>query len=202
MRVLLAALCFASTLAQADCSSGFVRLTVDDGPNALYTSKFLDILHEKNVKATFFVIGSQIADNREVLIRTVIEGHKIGNHTWSHAHLPDLEWDEQVAELAKTSAAIKHITGFSPTEWRPPYEEWNQPLREEASRQGMNMALWSYETDSNDWKGIAPELIAETIVTNAKHGSTILMHDTYKNTLDALPLVLDGLAKKNLCTIN
>ncbi len=103
------------------------------------------------------------------------------------------------SELSRTSEAIKSAAGVAPTEWRPPYEDWNKAVRDEATKQGMSMVLWDYETDSNDWQGLTKEQIVDKVVPNAKDGSIILMHDIRQNTLDALPLVLEGLNKKGLC---
>ena len=188
------------SLAFATCV-GFVRLTFDDGPS-LYTSRVLDVLQQHDVKATFFVIGEKISNNREQLIRIVKEGHRVGNHTWSHPDLTKLTTEARVEELRKTSAAIKDTVGFLPVEWRPPFELWNQDLQKEAATLGMIMTLWTYGTDSEDWKGHSADTIIEKLTSNMSHGSIILMHDTQENSLSALSRVITGVKEKNLCFAN
>lgn len=190
-------LLWVTTSAVATCT-GFVRLTFDDGPST-QTERVLDILLSKGIKATFFVLGSRAADQRSTIIRTVKEGHRVENHTWSHPDLTQLPSADRIAELMKTSNVIKEITGFAPTEWRPPYELWNPEIQTEALSLGMIMTLWSYSTDSEDWRGIPADMIVEKIVGGAVHGSIILMHDTYENSLNALPGVIDGVRGKGLC---
>lgn len=197
--LLFALLCLLSfsSFANERCS-GFVRLTFDDGPS-FYTQRVLDVLQKNNVKATFFVIGEKIANGRDHLIRIAKEGHKVGNHTWSHPDLTKLTPEQLNEELSKTSNAIKEVVGFPPVEWRPPYELWNADVQQQALALGMIMTLWTYGTDSEDWKGGSEDVIAQKIISNAAHGSIILMHDVYENSLQALPKVIDGVKQKGLC---
>ncbi len=182
-----------------DCTAGKVRLTFDDGPSPDYTPVILRTLRDWDAKASFFVLGSKVQQHPELVRQALREGHQVGNHTWSHPHLTTLSRDKVRDELARTSAAIEAAVGEAPTTWRPPYEDWSDEVGAEARRQGMDVVLWDYDTDSNDWKGIPPEEIASTVVGNAVDGSTILLHDIRQNSVDALPLVLLGLSKKGLC---
>ena len=200
IEVVLATLLAGCATVQAPVeTASCARLTIDDGPNALYTEKFLDVLKERNVKATFFVVGEHVVAHPEIIARMYKEGHRIGNHTWDHSHLTTLSLSDVREELFKTSDAIYKITRKSPDEWRPPYEEYNESISKEASIQGMQIALWTYKTDPNDWQGISPDKIADKIISNANNNSIIIMHDTYINSLVALPIILDGLKKKNIC---
>jgi len=201
MKSLLLALALFCSVAQAECN-GYIRLTFDDGPNDVYTPAVLDLLKQYRTPATFFVIGVQVEANATIVKRMADEGHVIGNHTWSHFHLPRLNSRQVSIELAKTSDAVARITGVAPTEWRPPYEEWNAAVKAEADRQGMTMLLWNYETDSNDWKGLSAATISHNVVTNLKNGSIVLMHDRFEQTLEALQLILEALPKTGLCVTN
>lgn len=183
----------------ADCTAGTVRLTFDDGPSPDFTPVVLATLRAWETRASFFVLGAKVQQHPELVQEIVAQGHLVGNHTWSHPYLTTLPRDEVREELARTSDAIAAAIGEAPTEWRPPYEDWNDQVSREAQRQGMSMVLWDYATDSNDWKGISPEHIASIVVGNATDGSTILMHDIRQNAVDALPLVLQGLNEKGLC---
>lgn len=69
-----------------------------------------------------------------------------------------------------------------------------------ASLQGMKIVLWDYETDTEDWKGRSPEQIRAVVADNAKASSILLAHDRFETTDNALPLILDDLHTKGLCT--
>ncbi|KAJ3076696.1 chitin deacetylase [Podochytrium sp. JEL0797] len=94
-------------------------LGFDDGPSN-YTTTLLHALKEKGVKATFFVIGSMIANYPDVLIETYNAGHQIGIHTWSHQNMSSLTEGQMVAEIVTTARAIKELIGVTPRYWRPP----------------------------------------------------------------------------------
>jgi len=182
-----------------DCKNGFVRLTFDDGPNPYHTLNVLDVLQKYESKATFFVIGQNVSKYPEIIKRIVVDGHKIGNHSWDHPHLTKLPQSEIENQFKKTNDAIKAITGFQPLEWRPPYEDWNNSIHQEAQKNGMSIALWNYETDPSDWKEFSIERITEIVLSNVKPGSIILLHDSYEHTVKALPSILEGLASMQLC---
>lgn len=182
-----------------DCTAGTVSLTFDDGPSPDFTPAILATLRAWEARASFFVLGSKVEQHPELVRQMASEGHRVGNHSWSHPHLTTLTPDEVIDELARTSAAIEAAIGEAPTTWRPPYEDWNDEVGAQAQNLGMKVVLWDYATDSNDWKGISPEHIASIVVDNAVDGSTILMHDIRQNSVDALPLVLLGLNEKGLC---
>jgi len=91
-----------------------VALTFDDGPEEYWTPKVLDILKEKNVRATFFVIGQQVQKHPDVLRRIDAEGHIIGDHTFTHADLTKLNSEQVDEEIEKCSTTIKTIIGKTP----------------------------------------------------------------------------------------
>jgi peptidoglycan/xylan/chitin deacetylase (PgdA/CDA1 family) len=181
------------------CFAGQVRLTFDDGPNAVVTPQVLDTLKAWGIKATFFVVGQSVVQSPGLVAREASEGHQVGDHTWDHPYLTTMTPEQQRDELVRTQVAIVNAGAPSPTLWRPPYEDWNAAVRDLASSLGLTMTLWSYETDAWDWKGLSPQAIADRVVGNARAGDIVLMHDRIQNTATALPAVLDGLANKGLC---
>ena len=183
----------------SSCSAGYVRLTFDDGPHPDITPQILDTLRARGVAATFFVIGEYVAARPDLVRRETLEGHKVANHTWNHPYLTQLTAPQQQDQFRRTTDAIVAAGAPQPVEWRPPYEDWNVSVRDLAATLGMSMALWNYETDSNDWKGGSAETITNTVVGNAHDGAVILMHDRFQTTATALPAVLSGLAQKGLC---
>jgi peptidoglycan/xylan/chitin deacetylase (PgdA/CDA1 family) len=132
-----------------------VALTFDDGPSR-YTAQVLDVLRRSGVRATFFPVGGQLHPRPELVAREADEGHLVGNHTWSHRPpAGGRAWPapQLTAELTRTQAALRAITG-APTCWfRPPegIVEGAQPV---AAAQRMRIALWS--VDSLDWQVQSP----------------------------------------------
>ena len=89
-----------------------IALTFDDGPHPVYTPKLLDGLKERNVKATFFVVGKNIEGREDIIKRMDEEGHLIGNHTYDHVKITGLPEEEACAQITKTSELVKEITGL------------------------------------------------------------------------------------------
>ena len=103
------------------CGPGKVwSLSFDDGPSPS-THLVLDALRERNIKATFFVVGSRVVENPDILKRVYDEGHVIGLHTWSHPYLTTLSTDQIVSEIVYSAQAIKNVIGTVPRFMRPPY---------------------------------------------------------------------------------
>ena len=95
-------------------------LTYDDGPGEFTENRVLKPLAERNIKATFFVVGQEVATSPQELKKIHDGGHQIGIHTWSHPELTTLTNDQIVAEIVWTARIIKNITGVAPTMFRPP----------------------------------------------------------------------------------
>jgi peptidoglycan/xylan/chitin deacetylase (PgdA/CDA1 family) len=182
-----------------DCSAGSVSLTFDDGPHPQVTPAVLDLLRQWESKATFYVIGGLAAEHPELVRRAAAEGHAVGNHTWTHADLSTLPSEAVRDELARTSEVIEATIGRPPTTWRPPYGVHDDAIDAEAEALDLQLQLWSEGTDGFDWAGLSARAIADRVVGNAEPGSIVLLHDIHQNTLDALPLLLEGLHAKGLC---
>ena len=126
-----------------------ISITFDDGPHPSNTTKVLNMLKEKDVKATFFILGENLySDSQKALVkRAYDEGHEIANHSYTHP-LPftSLSMDKVKEELNKTDNAIKSIIGEVPVLFRPPGGGYNQDISENC---GKSIILWSI--DSRDW---------------------------------------------------
>ncbi|GAB3899482.1 hypothetical protein GCM10027612_59480 [Microbispora bryophytorum subsp. camponoti] len=116
----LATVTFSATAAQAaDCSSGYVGLTYDDGPNPSNTTNLLNTLRSNGLRATFFNIG-QNAQNNPSLVRAQVDaGMWVGNHSWTHPHLTQMSSSQIQSELQRTQQAIQQATGTAPKLFRP-----------------------------------------------------------------------------------
>lgn len=152
-----------------------VALTFDDGPDPRYTGRVLDILRQHNVKATFFVCGEMLAKNPALGRRIVAEGHAIGNHTETHAHLERLKNPAAQREVADCGREIEAITGVHPFLFRPPRGLWNAVTFDDARRAGYSVILWSLAFDRQAVRDSS--ILRNRIVRLAKPGDIILMHD-------------------------
>src|ERR1700736_507403 len=99
----------------------YIAMTFDDGPSAKLTPKLLDLLAAHHIKATFFLIGQNVAENPEIAAREVREGHEIANHSWSHPNLAKMSDEGVRGQLRKTDDAIRSAIGKRPSLLRPPY---------------------------------------------------------------------------------
>lgn len=178
-----------------------VCITFDDGPDPKHTPQILDILKDKGVKATFFVVGKNVEKYPDIARRIVEEGHDIGNHTYSHKELAPSTRKIIINELSKTDVAIKDVTGVSTKLFRPPRGIYSQASRQLLVELGYKIILWS--VSSVDWRRTSPNWIVNRIRRYARYGSIILFHDggallrreggLRGNTVKALPLVIDYL---------
>ena len=176
-----------------------VALTFDDGPDPLNTPRILDVLAEKNVRATFFLLGENVERFPEIAQRILNEGHQIGNHSWSHPNFRDMD-DQEVLneEIYPTSDKIAEITGHYPTLLRPPFGAINNSTIESLQDQGWKIANWSM--DSYDWhiSQDDPDEIINRIQRIQHPGGIVLLHDGIVNrvTAEALPGIIDMLREE------
>lgn len=168
-----------------------VALTFDDGPNARYTPLLLEGLRKRNIHATFFLLGENIPENEELLLRMQEDGHLIGCHTWSHVQLDKISPSRASREILKTNSLIYHITGTYPTCLRPPYGAWKKDLELPVT---MLPVFW--DVDTLDWQSQNPESILDIVRQNVQDGSIILMHDSYDSSVRAALAITDELTEK------
>ena len=168
-----------------------VALTFDDGPHPVYTPQLLDGLKERGVHVTFFVVGKNILGNEALLKRMETEGHLIGNHTYSHVKLSELDIARACAEVEKTNALICEVTGKEPEFIRPPFGEWKKAR--ECSFE-MIPVLW--DVDPLDWTTKNTALVVERVLKDTKPGDIILLHDYYQSSVDAALEIVDALTER------
>jgi peptidoglycan-N-acetylglucosamine deacetylase len=184
-----------ATYAQVRVDQPYIAMTFDDGPSAENTPRLLEMLKQRNIKATFFLIGQNVASNPDLVRRILADGHEIGNHSWTHPQLSKLSDDRVTMEITKTQDAIKDASGFTPSLLRPPYGAITPRQREWVEdRFGLNVILWS--VDPFDWKRPGASVITQRILSQVRPGAIILSHDIHKQTVDAMPATLDGLIAK------
>ncbi|WP_330240985.1 polysaccharide deacetylase family protein [Streptomyces sp. NBC_00525] len=171
-----------------------VALTFDDGPSPLHTDRVLRILKSFGVPAAFFCVGLQVRARPDLVRRMVDEGHEVGNHTWSHAYLPELGEDETVRQLRTTSRVIAEATGVPPVLARPPYGGRGGTVLRATADEGLTTVLWDVE--ASDWTLPGADAIADSVLRQARDGSVVLLHDgggERDQTVAALPRIIGGL---------
>jgi len=172
-----------------------IAMTFDDGPSAVLTPRLLDILKQRNIKATFFVLGQLVQEHPEIVARAIAEGHEVANHSWDHKALNKLGEGGFQHELADTSSEITKAGGKPVTLMRPPYGATNPRLNRAIEKEyGMKVILWS--VDPLDWKRPGTQVISQRILAGAKPGAIILAHDIHPGTIEAMPATLDALQAK------
>lgn len=176
-------------------SGNYIAITFDDGPHPQNTPRLLDMLAQRNIKATFYVIGRSVDLYPGVLRRTVAEGHEIGNHSHTHRLLSKLGDSELRQEMQRCQDAVGRAAGVRPRTMRPPYGGLLQRQRELVhSEFGYPTILWS--VDPLDWKRPGPSVVTSRILGGATAGGIVLAHDLHSQTVDAMPATLDGLLNR------
>lgn len=168
-----------------------VALTFDDGPDSQYTPMLLDGLKERDVKATFFVMGKQAEKYPDLIKRMEEEGHLIGNHTYSHMQLKKSNREQFKEELKKTSEIVETITGNSVQYVRPPYGAWDKTFEKELN---MFPVLWNI--DPLDWCKSNVSCIAQNVINEVEENDIILMHDQYPSSVKAALKIVDALKEQ------
>ena len=167
-----------------------VALTFDDGPSPATTPRLLDILFEKDVPATFFMLGSMARNNPDIVKRAKAEYHVVASHTMYHQNLIHISAGAVQSDIAEANSVFKGILGYVPNLARPPYGNINNTVR---SAIGTPMILWS--VDTLDWKSKNVDSILATTKAQVHDGAIILLHDIYDTSVDAVPLIIDELRK-------
>jgi peptidoglycan/xylan/chitin deacetylase (PgdA/CDA1 family) len=183
------------TFSSVHVAGRYIAITFDDGPSARLTPKLLDLLATHHVKATFFVIGENVAEHPEIVARATREGHEIGNHSWSHPNFRKMSDEAVRRDLRKTDDAIRSATGTRPTLMRPPYGSITARQKRWITDEfGYKIILW--DVDPLDWKRPGPAAVCNRILKAAQPGSIILSHDIHPGTIEAMPATLDQLEAK------
>jgi peptidoglycan/xylan/chitin deacetylase (PgdA/CDA1 family) len=169
----------------------YAALTFDDGPHPVYTPKLLDGLAQRNVHATFFVIGSNIPGNEAIIERMHQEGHVIGNHTYDHVKISDMNAADACAQVEKTSALVREITGEDTEFVRPPFGAWNKALEAPFV---MIPVLW--DVDPLDWTTKNTTQVVRNVLDEVESGDIILLHDCYESSVNAALQIIDELQRQ------
>ena len=170
-----------------------IALTFDDGPHPVRTPEILDILDKYGIKATFFLIGQNIEYYPEIITREIQSGHEIGNHTYSHARLDKMTCTEIENEINKFESALSKYYDYCPSLIRPPCGYFGNSFKSTIEDLNYKIILWSIDT--RDWSHTPADKIIDDILSKAKSGDIILMHDYITGT-SPTPTVLEAIIPK------
>ncbi|WP_165004580.1 MULTISPECIES: polysaccharide deacetylase family protein [unclassified Enterococcus] len=173
-----------------------VAITFDDGPNPTTTPQLLQLLKEKKVHATFFVLGENTAQYPQLVKQEVMEGNEIGNHTYDHQNLATLSPAAISEEITKADTEIKKATGKVPAYVRPPYGSVT------AVGAGIiQRPIIEWSVDSEDWKTRNADLILQKVQNTVYDGAILLFHDIHPETIAAMPQVIDYLQSQGYALV-
>lgn len=168
-----------------------IALTFDDGPNEKYTLPLLEGLRERDVKATFFLLGQEVTENPEIAKEIAKDGHMIGNHSFYHEDLREMTGDQAIMQVSRTNEVIYEVTGQYPQLLRPPFGRVPKDLIYEPP---MVEVLWTI--DSRDWELSDVGTIMQNVLPEAKENAIILMHDASASSVQAALAIVDELKEK------
>ena len=178
-----------------DGSRRWVALTFDDGPGP-YTLRLTNALRRAHARATFFLVGNRIG-TWPAGARADATAGALGNHTWSHPHLPRLAHGRVFEQLQWTQLAIVRTTQKVPALFRPPYEQANVKI-DGVARQ-LNMVDVRWDVDAQDaFAGATESSTVRNVLTAVRPGSIVLMHDAHPWTADAATAIVRGLRARRL----
>lgn len=169
-----------------------IAFTFDDGPSGEYTIDIVNELLKNKARATFFMVGSKMYTYEKSLLYAYQNKMEIGSHTYNHINLKKAKETLAKEELEKTDILYNEITGSNIKLLRPPYGAYN-----DKTLKNYDYAFITWNIDTNDWRYRNSKYIEEHILSHVTDGSVILMHDSYKTTVEAVRNVLPKLYALN-----
>ncbi len=181
-------------LHQLQADKKLIALAFDDFPFALHTPKTLDTLKELGIPVTFFAIGFKVTGFPHLAQRATAEGHNVQNHTYSHSRLTGLEDWIITDEIQRSAAAIEVATGLRPHLLRAPGGQSDAHIRALAW-QAHHILVEGLVT-IGDYALSDAETVRQRVLTRAKPGCIISLHDGVSSTIEALPGIVSVLRAK------
>lgn len=186
-----------------------VCITFDDGPHPLSCRSLLATLKEKGVTATFFVVGKQVEGNPDLVRMIADEGHELGNHTYDHIRLNNLNREQVYDQVNRCDIAVEKASGRKMVLFRPPGMKYSDTVLSVVQQKGM--ILMQYVLGAKDFVGtvtkneltveqqklpaVTSQKIVDDVVKQLRPGAIILLHDN-PITAAALPNLIDAVRAK------
>ena len=181
--------------------AGGVALTYDDGPDPETTPALLDLLRERGIVATFFVVGEKVRAHPEIVRRCVAEGHGVANHSDGHSNLTNLFLGGRMRrEMEACQGAVLDATGTAPRHYRPPVGLMSPFVASAAASLGLEIVAWSIRSLDT----VSDLRATERVAAGLKHGSIVLLHDGGLEREKVLALtgrVLDLMEERGLTAV-
>ncbi len=177
----------AKGIAMGNKESKKVYLTFDEGYEAGYTEKILEVLKENKVPATFFITAHYVNTRSDLVQKMIDEGHIVGNHTVNHKSMPSLNTEEIKNEVMKLHTVIYEKFGYEMKYLRPPKGEYSETTVQYCNNLGYTTVMWSFAYD--DWdekKQDRQEYAKNKIIENIHNGAVILLHGNSKDNTNIL----------------
>lgn len=152
-----------------------IALTFDDGPHPILTERILKILDQYGVTATFFMVGENVINYPDAAKEVILAGHEVGNHTFTHPHIANLNEKAIFDEIGRCEDALEELCEYRPHLLRTPQGALTQSLERCLLDDDYILVLWSLDT--RDWDNKSTACIVQTVLNNVKSGDIILMHD-------------------------
>lgn len=172
-----------------------VALSFDASWGADKTQDILDTLTRYDISANYFVVSHWVEKYPEMLKKLSESGRiEVGTHSNTHPHMSKLSRSQIALELTASMDIIENCIGKKPDLFRPPFGDYSDALLDEAEKLGLYTIQW--DVDSLDWKELSAQAMAERVLNGVQNGSIVLMHNDGKNTVQALPLIIEGLKNK------
>jgi peptidoglycan/xylan/chitin deacetylase (PgdA/CDA1 family) len=174
-----------------------LALTFDDGPDAEWTPRVLDILGHAGVRATFFVIGARAVRAPAVVKRIAAEGHEVANHSWSHRNLWFCGPRATREQVRRGHDTIADLTGTAPRHFRPPWGMVNAAMFSAVRSAGERVVFWSIQPEGQ--RPASAERQVAYVLHRAHAGAIIDLHDAEgtprapERLVEALPGMIEGL---------
>jgi peptidoglycan/xylan/chitin deacetylase (PgdA/CDA1 family) len=166
-------------------------LTFDGAPHPPYTERILDVLSKEKIHATFFLEGHRIKGNEELLGRIIDEGHGLGNHTYSHEVLTDMETHEAIRDVERCEREILRACNRKTRAFRPPWGKISADVAEELASRGYVMCCWNVSV--KDFETPSAEVLADRLCDCAFDYGVVVLHDHVPIVPDALELAIPRL---------
>ena len=174
------------------CYNEKIAISFDAAWGAEYTQKILDILEERNIKTTFFLVGFWIDKYPERVKEIAERGHEVANHSTTHPEMSKLSRDQIITEIKTTQEKIEKLAGVRAVRlFRPPFGDYNDLLIQTCREIDFHVIQW--DVDSLDWKELGVDHMFNRVIKNVGNGSIVLFHNNAKYITEALPLILDHL---------
>ncbi len=164
-----------------------------------YLDDILKSFEDVGMTTTFFVGGTWVKSNPDVLKKIIEKGHEIGSHGYNHKDHDKLSYNENYNEIYNTHTLVKQITGIEMTLFAPPSGAYNKTTVNVANALKYKTIMWT--RDTIDWRDKDSNLVYTRATENIMGGDLVLMHPT-QHTLEALPKILNTIKEKQLVCTN